>query len=93
MSKYRTASLPIEEAIGWTGEDPQEFGDASKVQVAAWTNPGNPNRRSGYTDCVVFVPEAGRACHVSNGDPVWFDAETVAQAAEKIQLGLVGEGD
>lgn len=82
------SEITTEEAIAWTGEDPQEFGDLDEAQVAVWTDPSTSDRHMGFSDCVVFLPDCSRACHVSNGDATWYDADSLQDAVWQIQARL-----
>ena len=55
------------------------------AEVDGWTDDSNPNRMWGYTDLVAYWDESGRAAHVTNGDPVWYDATSIKDATEKAQ--------
>lgn len=48
--------------------------------IVGCVDPYNPNRTMGYTDLLAYFPDSGRAAHVTNADPVWFDAGSLEEA-------------
>lgn len=44
-----------------------------------------PDKMSGYSDWVGFIPSLKRAGHVSNGNAIWFPAESLDEAVRFVQ--------
>jgi len=62
------------------------FGDdLTEAHIDGFVSDDNPNRMHGYSDLVAYWPTAGRAAHVSNGDPRWYDARSLEDAIEQAQ--------
>jgi len=59
--------------------------DLSDAEIDGWIDDNNPNRRWGYTDLVAYWEETGRAAHVINADPIWYDATSIKDATTKAQ--------
>ena len=45
------------------------------------------DRCAGHADWIGYLPSCQRAAWVSNGDPVWFDASSLADAVEQVVSG------
>lgn len=61
--------------------------DLSGAEVDGWTDESNQNRMWGYTDLVAYLDAEGRAAHVINADPTWYDATSLADATAKARSG------
>ena len=59
--------------------------DLSDAEIDGWIDDNNPNRMWGYTDLVAYWEEKGRAAHITNADPTWYDASSIQEAVEKAQ--------
>ena len=59
--------------------------DLSDAEIDGWIDDNNHNRRWGYTDLVAYWEETGRAAHVINADPIWYDATSIKDATTKAQ--------
>lgn len=59
--------------------------DLSDAEIDGWTDDANANRMWGYTDMVAFWEDTGRAAHVTNADPIWYDATSIQDAVQKAQ--------
>ena len=57
-------------------------------QLTGWIDEDNPNRTEGHTDWVAYLPSHQRACWLSNGDSVWFNASSLDEAVTLAFCGL-----
>ena len=68
-----------------TAEDEALF--ISEGQFEGFDHSDTQDRSMGHSDWVGYLPSCQRASWVCNGDPVWFDASSLADAVDQVVSG------
>lgn len=59
----------------------------SEGEFEGWVDEQTADRRDGCTDWVGYLPSCNRAVWLTNGDPEWFDADSLEDAVAQIKSG------
>lgn len=83
LSPAQIADLAARLAV--TDEDKAPL--VAEGQFEGYDHSDTQDRCMGHSDWVGYLPSCQRASWVCNGDPVWFDASSLADAVEQVVSG------